>query len=77
LGGGFGWLTGSHGLTIDNVVAFAVVLADGQILAVDADNNADLFWALRGGSGNFGVVTAFKYRLSKVGTLLGGMVAFP
>jgi FAD/FMN-containing dehydrogenase len=77
LGGGFGWLTGSHGLTIDNVLAFEVVLADGRIVSVDAERNPDLFWALRGGSGNFGVVTAFKYRLSRVGTLLGGMVVFP
>src|SRR5262245_910356 len=64
-GGGIGYLVRKHGLTIDNVLAADVVTADGQLLRADAQTNPDLFWAVRGGGGNFGVVTRFQYRLAE------------
>jgi FAD/FMN-containing dehydrogenase len=70
LGGGFGRLGRKYGLTCDNLVAAEIVTADGQLLKVSASKNADLFWAIRGGGGNFGIVTAFEYRLFPVGPLL-------
>jgi len=77
LGGGVGFLVRKHGLTIDNLLAAEVVTADGQILRADAETNPDLFWALRGGGGNFGVATRFQYRLHPVGTVTGGMLILP
>ena len=78
LGGGLGWLMGQHGLTIDNLLACEIVTADGSLVRASADENTDLFWALRGGGGNFGVVTAFEYQLHPVGDLvLGGLVIHP
>ncbi len=77
LGGGIGWLNGKHGLACDNVLSFEVVTADGQLLSASADENTDLFWALRGGSGNFGVVTSFEYKLHAVGPVLAGMTVYP
>lgn len=77
LGGGMGWLMGKHGLTIDNLVSVEVVTADGQLRRASASENEDLFWALRGGGGNFGVVTAFEYILHPVSQVLGGMVIYP
>ena len=78
LGGGFGWLEGKFGMTVDNVVAADVVLADGRLVRATSDEHADLFWAIRGGGGNFGVVTAFEYRLHAVGPLItGGLVVHP
>jgi FAD/FMN-containing dehydrogenase len=77
VGGGFGYLTRQHGWTCDNLLSMEVVTADGRILRAAADENADLFWALRGGSGNFGIVTSFEYRLHAVGPeILGGAIAW-
>jgi FAD/FMN-containing dehydrogenase len=78
LGGGFGWLEGKLGMTVDNLLAADVVLATGEQIRADANENADLFWALRGGGGNFGIVTSFTYRLHEIGpTIIGGMVIHP
>jgi FAD/FMN-containing dehydrogenase len=74
LGGGMGWLMGKYGLTIDSLLAVEMVTADGCVLRASADEHADLFWAVRGGGGNFGVVTSFLFRLHQVGTLLAGML---
>ncbi len=67
LGGGFGWQSRKRGLTIDNLTAVDVVLASGELVQASATQNADLFWAVRGGGGNFGVVTSFEYRLHPLG----------
>jgi len=77
LGGGMGFLSRKYGLTIDDLLAVEIITADGQTLHVDAGSHPDLFWALRGGGGNFGVVTRFQYRLRPVGTVLGGMLILP
>ncbi|HWO73189.1 MAG TPA: FAD-binding oxidoreductase, partial [Dehalococcoidia bacterium] len=78
LGGGIGWLMGKHGLAIDNLVSVDVVTADGKVVTASESENEDLFWALRGGSGNFGVVTSFEFRLQPVGPMVtGGLVAWP
>jgi len=76
-GGGFGYLTRQYGWTCDNLVSMEVVTADGKVRRAAADENADLFWALRGGSGNFGIVTSFEYKLYRVGPeILGGAIAW-
>jgi FAD/FMN-containing dehydrogenase len=77
LGGGIGWLNGKYGLACDNLLSADVVTADGRFLAARADENEDLFWGLRGGSGNFGIVTSFRYQLHRVGQVLGGMIQYP
>jgi FAD/FMN-containing dehydrogenase len=76
-GGGIGYLGRKHGLTIDNVLAADVVTADGQLLRADPESNPDLFWAIRGGGGNFGVVTRFQYRLVDLPQIVGGMLFLP
>jgi FAD/FMN-containing dehydrogenase len=77
LGGGMGWLGGKHGLAADNLVSADVVTADGQPRIASADQNPDLFWAIRGGGGNFGVVTSFEYELHEVGPLLTSLNIHP
>jgi FAD/FMN-containing dehydrogenase len=78
LGGGVSWLVRRHGLTSDNLVAADVVTADGRLVHASADENPDLFWALRGGGGNFGVVTSFEYQLHPVGPqVLAGLIFYP
>ena len=77
LGGGLGWLMGKHGLAADNLIAAEVVTAGGEVVRASADENRDLFWGLRGGGGNFGVVSWFEYRLHPVGPVTSGLVAHP
>ena len=77
LGGGVGFLVRKYGLTIDDLLAAEVVTADGRVLHVDAEHEPDLFWAIRGGGGNFGVATRFRFRLHEVGTGVGGMLFLP
>ena len=77
LGGGLGWLMAKYGLAADNLLAVELVTAEGDLLRVDAASHPDLFWALRGGGGNFGVATAFTYRLHPIGTIVGGLIAHP
>ena len=77
LGGGVGYLVRKHGLTIDNLLAAEIVTADGDIRLVDDDHEPDLFWAIRGGGGNFGVVTRFRYRLHELPGVVGGLLVLP
>ncbi len=78
LGGGFGWLTRQHGMTIDNLVSVDAVTADGKRVHASEQENSDLFWAMRGGGGNFGVVTQFEFKLHAVGPqILAGLIVFP
>jgi FAD/FMN-containing dehydrogenase len=78
LGGGLGWLLGKYGLALDNLLSVDIVTADGKLLKASADENTDLFWAVRGGGGNFGVAASFEYRLHPVGpTITGGLIAHP
>jgi FAD/FMN-containing dehydrogenase len=77
LGGGVGFLVRKHGLTIDSLLAAELVTADGRILEVDDEQHPDLFWAIRGGGGNFGVATRFKFRLHELPSIVGGMLLLP
>jgi FAD/FMN-containing dehydrogenase len=76
LGGGIGWMARKHGLTIDHLLSVELVTADGQVLTASTEENADLFWGLRGGGGNFGVATAFEFKLDPVGMIVGGAVFY-
>ena len=78
LGGGFGWLTRKYGMTVDNLVSVDAVTAEGKRIRVSENENADLFWAIRGGGGNFGIVTQFEFKLHEVGPeILAGLIVFP
>jgi FAD/FMN-containing dehydrogenase len=77
LAGGIGYLVRKHGLTVDDLLAVEIVTAEGELLRVDAESHPDLFWALRGGGGNFGVATRLQYRLHPLDTVFGGMLALP
>ncbi len=77
LGGGMGWLGGKHGMVVDNILSVDIVTADGRLRTASATENPDLYWAIRGGGGNFGVVTSFEYQLHPVGLVFGGMIAYP
>jgi FAD/FMN-containing dehydrogenase len=77
LGGGVGFLARRYGLTVDDLLAAEIVTADGEVLEVDAETHPDLFWAIRGGGGNFGVATRFRLRLHELPTIVGGMLLLP
>jgi len=77
LGGGIGWMVRKQGLTIDNLLSVEMVMADGRLLRASADEYPDLFWAVRGGGGNFGVATAFQFRLQPAGIVVGGATVYP
>jgi FAD/FMN-containing dehydrogenase len=77
IGGGFGWLMAKHGIALDNLLSAEVVLASGDVVKASEDSEPDLFWALRGGGGNFGIVTWFEYRAHPLSTVLGGPVLHP
>ena len=77
LGGGVGYLVRKHGLTIDSLLAADVVTADGELIKTDADSHPDLFWAIRGGGGNFGVATRFRFQLHPVASFVGGLLVLP
>lgn len=77
LGGGIGWLMGRFGMTIDNVLAFELVTAEGQVIVANDEENPDLFWALRGGGGNFGIVTSVVYKVHRLSQVYAGLLIYP
>ena len=77
LGGGLGWLMGTHGLSVDNLLAVELVTADGEVLDVTEASQPDLFWGLRGGGGNFGIAASLEFRLHPLGTVSAGLIAYP
>lgn len=78
LGGGIGWLMGKHGLALDNLLSVQIVTVDGRAVRASAEENSDLFWAVRGGGGNFGIVSSFEFKLHPVGPVItGGLIAHP
>ena len=77
LGGGFGWLSRLHGMTIDNLISAEVITADGQRLTASGEENSDLFWALRGGGGNFGIATTLQFQTHPLETVVGGALIYP
>src|SRR5262245_3835829 len=77
LGGRYGWLAGKYGLACDNLLSVDLVTADAQLVTASEEQNPDLFWGVRGGGGNFGVVTSFEFQLHVAGPVLGGMVHYP
>ena len=77
IGGGVGWLVRKHGLTIDSLLSAEIVTADGRLIVASANQNSDLFWAVRGGGGNFGIVTGFEFQLHPAGMVLGGAIVLP
>src|SRR5215212_10284703 len=77
LGGGHGFLMRKYGLACDNLLSVDLVTAEGRLLTASEDENADLFWGLRGGGANFGVATSFEYHLHEVGPVLGGVLFYP
>ena len=76
LGGGMGWLSGSHGATVDSLLAIELVTAHGRVIRADAQENTDLYWALRGGGGNFGIATTFTYKMQPVSRVLAGDIGY-
>jgi FAD/FMN-containing dehydrogenase len=77
VGGGIGWMVRKYGLTIDHLLAIDIVTADGRLLRASADEHPDLFWAVRGGGGNFGIITSLEFKLQPAGTILGGGIFYP
>src|SRR6516165_1603447 len=77
LGGGLGWMVRKYGCALDNLISTDVVTADGRFLTASLKQNADLFWAIRGGGGNFGIVTSFEFQVHPVGTVMAGLVLYP